>query len=66
MNSSLQPLPNSGMNSPTSTSTAPLPHKKPYQRPTLTDYGTLLELTQATSGGIRADRIGPAPNRVSR
>ncbi|MCS7078832.1 MAG: hypothetical protein NZ585_02110 [Chloracidobacterium sp.] len=40
--------------------------KKSYRAPTLTDYGTLLELTLAVGGVGRADRIGPRPNRISR
>ena len=57
---------------PPSTSADELPrsrthcHKKDYRPPTLTDYGTLLELTLASTGGFSADRIGPRPNRVSR
>lgn len=40
--------------------------KKSYRPPTLTDYGTLLDLTLAVSTIGRADRIGPRPNRLSR
>lgn len=40
--------------------------KKSYHPPTLTDYGTLLDLTLAVSTIGRADRIGPRPNRLSR
>jgi hypothetical protein len=50
----------------TSSSQTGQPSKKAYQPPMLADYGSLVEYTQASTGSIRADRIGPRPNRFSR
>jgi hypothetical protein len=50
----------------TSPSQTGQPGKKAYQPPVLTDYGVLLEITQATTGTGTRDRLGPPPNRLSR
>ncbi len=50
----------------TSSSQTGQPSKKAYQPPMLADYGSLVERTRNSVGSVRADRIGPRPNRFSR